>query len=202
MSPGTWTGVAGSAPDGGLTKVASSRRLLLVGALGLSVLADGCSEDGADLHAVLAPARGQVEGATGKGVDVDFVLASARNRPVTLSFGHVGCGGRVPKIRRILAAVNGTRQERAFHIILDAIDGSGRYADLVRDVIGEPEDAPGIGAPLILFIRDDLWVRQSNRTVRTMLGVMHVPFGENGFVQSLNQIALFGRGDVFKGIRY
>ena len=86
---------------------------------------------------------------------------------MTLSFGYVGCGGRVPKIKRIMAAVDGTGLDHALHVIFDAVDGPNRYADVVQDVKGGSSGVPDTDAPLILFIKkDDLWVRQSNRTVR------------------------------------
>lgn len=173
---------------------------MLRGMAGWAVALGGCSKPAVHLRDVLSPARGRVVDGTGADVDGDALLASARDRPVTLSFAYIGCGGRVPKLTRILAAVHGLAADRALHLVFDAVDDPRLSPDVLRDVTGDDGAA---GDVRILFIKkDDLWPRQNNRAVQGVLAAMDAPFGPDSYLQTINEIGLFdGRGE-FLGLHY
>ena len=169
---------------------------------GLAGALAGCTPARVTLRDVLGPARGAMADRHGRDVDVDGLLSAARNRPVTLTFGYIGCGGRVPLIGRIRSAA-GTAGQPCLDLVFDAIDEPDRYAELVRDIMGDGGGVFDEDATRVVFIRkDELWPRQGNKAVEAMLHRMGVRFGRESFLQTIKQTGLFDDTGELKGTRF
>lgn len=175
-----------------------SKRCLLQGAIGVACSVGGSAKGRAHLRDVLSLAQGQIEDNSRVDVNVDALLSSAAGRYVTISFAYIGCSGGVPRIKRIQAAVNGTADDQALHLIFDAIDAPHRYPEVLRDITdGEGESFDPRTFKIIFIKKDGLWARQNNKTVRSMLYAMDAPYDEESYLQTINVIRLFDkRGEV------
>jgi len=176
------------------------RRLLLVSAVGSALSLTGCEHPRPTLEQVLAPARGELIDRAGEQVEIGTLLASTAGRAVTVSFGYIGCGGRVPRIDLIRAATRNAASIEPYNLVLDAIDDVSRFPELERDIMG-PAAGSGAAGTRIMFVRPDSWsMRQNNRTVHRMLQVMNARYGENSYLQSIKSVALFNPDGNFKGL--
>ncbi len=163
----------------------------------------GCAGKRVSLHDVLNPARGCLADRNGADMAVDDLLSAAKAKYVSLSFGYIGCGGRVPLLGRIRSAVAGAIGEPSLNIIFDAIDEPDRYPDVARDTLGEWAGNREPEYVRIAFVKkDELWPRQSNKAVQDMMQAMHVRFAAGSFLQTILQTGLFMRDGTFKGIHY
>ena len=181
-----------------------SRRKSLQLFMGPAAMAlNGCVSNRVTLQEVLELTRGCIADRQGNDIDVDELLATARDKYVTLSFGYIGCGGRVPLLSRIRSAVAGAIGHPALYMIFDAVDEPDRYDDVIRDIIGSRSGAHNPEYLRVAFVKkDDYWPRQSNRAVQNILQAMHVRYGEKSYLQTISETGLFTKDGTFRGIHY
>jgi hypothetical protein len=164
---------------------------------------NGCAPNRVTLQGVLEPARGCIAYRHFEDIDVDEVLSAARDKYATVSFGYIGCGGRVPLLSRIRSAVAGAIGKPSFHMVFDAVDEPDRYDDVIRDIIGDRAGARDPEYLRVAFVKkDDYWPRQSNKAVQNILQAMHVRYGDHSYLQTISETGLFGKDGTFRGIHY
>lgn len=173
--------------------------------LGLTAVATlgGCKDEPVSLADALAPARGQIVDERGNDVSVDDLLAAAHDRPASVSFAYIGCGGQTPRMARLQKAAEGAAGGEALHIVLDAVDEPKRYPEVVRDILGADEDRADPKALRIVFIRKgERWPQETSGAIDGVMNAMGLRFGKDRHIETVTGIGLFDENGAFLGIRY
>lgn len=174
----------------------------LIAVLALLALLGACRNEAPSLAGALEPARGRVVEPDGRSVDLDALLAAARDRPVSVSFAYVGCGGRTPRMAQIRAATAAAGGD-VLHVVLNAVDEPTRYEALVRDLLGDEAARPDPRTLRVLFVRKGAdWPQVPDATVEGVMSAMGLRYGTDRLIETVRGIGLFDDTGAFRGIRF